>query len=219
MVFSHRPNLLKCLATLFLFGSLAFAETVPLQQDQWLVLPFSKIKPNQVSFADGQMKILVRDSAGPVVYKLPEVKSITGFHVKGHYSGGKSAETGPFDEDSVLRFGVVAEGKQTLSGAKRWFAPAWVKKLFQLAPKGAGIDKIHFYGLTNRLSLKGKIRTHPKSDLMLESLVMHIEKDGDFDFSFQFNEPIRAVGLWLSADGDDTHSTFTTTLTSIELNK
>ena len=50
MVFSHRPNLLKCLATLFLFGSLAFAETVPLQQGQWLVLPFSKIKPNQVSF-------------------------------------------------------------------------------------------------------------------------------------------------------------------------
>jgi hypothetical protein len=219
MVFSHRPNLLKCLATLFLFSSLALAETVPLQQDQWLVLPFSKIKPNQVSFADGKMKLSVQSSAGPVVYKLPEAKTITGFHLKGHYSGGKAVESGAFDEDSMLRFGVVAEGTQTLSGPKRWFAAAWVKKLFQLAPPGAGIDKIHFFGLTNRRDLLGKNRTHPKSDLMLESLVVHIEKSGDFDFSFQFKEPIRTVGLWLSADGDDTQSTFTTTLTSIELNK
>lgn len=203
---------------LLLFCLMANGDSVPLEQAAWVSLKFNKIKGNQVTFSKNKLRIEVQESAGPVVHKLPQVLSLSGFRVKGHLSGIKAVESGEFDEDSILRVGIVAEGKQTLSGPRRWIAADWVKKLFQLAPAGAGIDRIHFFAITNRPNLVGKHRLNPKSELITETIALGFVKEGDFDFSYRFKESVRAVGLWLSVDGDDSKSNFSTILTSIELN-
>ncbi len=209
---------MNALLVILLFNVVASAESISLAQSSWLSLKFNKIEANQVVFADNQLRIDVKASAGPVVHKLPKPLTALGFRVKGSVSGKKVVESSPFDEDSFLRVGVVAAGKQTLSGPRRWLAAAWVKKLFELAPPGSGIDKIHFFAITNRPDLVGKTRTHPKSDLIVETIVHSLSDTGDFDFTYRFKEPIQAVALWLSVDGDDSKSSFSTTLSKIELN-
>lgn len=218
MVLDHWTGFLMIAVALSLVCFFARAESVPLEQIAWLSLKFNKIRANQVTFSENKIGIEVKQSGGPIVHKLTRTISVSGFRVRGHLSGVKAVESGPFDEDSILRFGLVVEGKQTLSGPRRWIAADWVKKLFELAPAKTGIDKIHFFSITNRPDLIGKYRLHPKSDLITETIVSSLTKEGDFDFTYQFKEPIRVVGLWLSVDGDDSKSNFSTILTSIELN-
>ena len=122
-----------------------------------------------------------------------------------------------FDEDSILRFGFVGIGNQTLTGPQKWFAADWVKKLFSLAPKGTGLDKIYFFNVTNRSELNGKSRLHPKSDLLVETVFAQHEKEGVFSFSKTLNSPIEAAAIWISIDGDDTQSEYETTISEIKL--
>lgn len=190
---------------------------VPLKENEWVVLSYDKIPANQVSFAGDQLTIKVKKSAGPIVHKLSPARKISEVIVRGKVTGVKQLETGPFDEDSSLRLGLVAVGTQTLSGPKRWFAADWVKKLFALAPEGTGLDKIYFYNLTNRQDFLGKQRAHPKSDLIDEKVVGIVEADGKFQLKQLNSVPTLAAALWISVDGDDTKSEFETAISEIQL--
>ncbi len=202
----------------FFVAPLCFAasEVVTFDKSSWVVLSYNKIPPNQVSFNDN-LKIQVQASAGPAVYKLASPKKVIGFTVKGKVLGSKLVETGDFDEDSILRVGLVGVGKQTLSGVKKLVAADWVKKLFALAPKGSGLDKIHFYNISNRNELFGKSRVHPQSELLLEKISKFFNKEGAFEFQVALEKPIETAAIWLSVDGDNSKSQFTTTISNIEL--
>jgi hypothetical protein len=100
------------------------------------------------------------------------------------------------------------------------FAPDWVKRMFALAPKGHGLDKIYFYSITSRNELLGKSRQHPKSKFMHEEYVFlapipagestdtAATKPVSMSISKKFATPIAAAGIWLSIDGDDSKSKF-----------
>ncbi len=191
--------------------------SVPLQKEDWVVLSFNRIPANQVSFDASGMQVAVKDSAGPVVHKFPSTRMVTEFSVKGKFRGNKKKESGDFDEDSALRMGFVAVGNKTLSGPKSWFAADWVKKLFALAPKNTGLSQIFFYNVTNRSSLVGKTRVHPSSDLMVESIFAMLPEDGEFNLNKKFSKPIETVALWISIDGDNSKSQYTTSIESITL--
>ncbi len=203
------------------FGGVAYSEeletSVPLQEQSWVTLAFDKIPANTVSFSRDALTVKVRSSAGPIVHKLMKTSKVVEIFVKGKVVGAKKIETNAFDEDSVLRFGLVAIGKRTLSGPKKWFAANWIKKLFALAPKGIGLDKIFFFNLTNRDNLVGKSRTHPKSDLIVESAFANIGQDGSFAARKRLERPIETSALWLSVDGDDTQSAFDTVISEIKI--
>lgn len=183
----------------------------------WAVLSYNKIPKNLVEFSNDELRVQVRSSAGPIVYKLPEVMRVYGIQVLGKFSGEKTVEGGAFDEDSILRIGLVATGKRTLSGPQRWFAADWVKKLFSLAPDGVGLDKIHFFNVTNRANLVGKSRSHPKSELIDETVSALITTTGPLEFSFDLKEPLQVAALWLSTDGDDTKSAFDISISELHL--
>jgi hypothetical protein len=191
--------------------------TLPLRQSDWIILPYRKIPPNQISFADGALSVEVKRSAGPVVHKLDRPSKLRSLSMKGKVVGKKLPETGSFDEDSALRLGLVAVGKRTLSGPQKWFAADWVKKLFKLVPADSGLDKIYFFNLTDREALVGKHRVHPKSDLIVENIVATADSSGGFDFTKQLDNPIETAAIWLSIDGDDTKSEFISTISEITL--
>lgn len=190
---------------------------VPLNAGAWVALSYNKIPANKVTFSDNSLSARVKSSAGPIVHKLSGTMKITEFLVKGKISGSKKIESGSFDEDSALRFGLVAVGQQTLSGPKKWFAADWVKKLFSLAPEGTGLDKIYFYNLTNRAELVGKSRAHPKSDLMVETILTEVNKSGSFELNRKLDSPVASAAIWISIDGDDSKSEYETTISEIKL--
>ncbi len=194
------------------------ATSLQLTSDKWLALAYSKIPKNQVHFNKATFKVKVAKSAGPIVYKLDKKEKINSFQVKAKLTGNKKSEKTDFDEDSVLRFGLVGVGEKTLSGVKKLFAADWVKKLFSLAPEGTGLDKIYFYNITNRPELVGKKRQHPKSDLIVETISKNITSDGEFDLNVDLENTIESVAIWLSIDGDDTASEFELEIMQIVLN-
>lgn len=202
----------RCLA-------LAEMELIPLKPASWVVLSYgSKIPANEVSFSDGRLTIRVNRSAGPVAYKIEVPRKVLGFKVTGVWKGQKKTEAGDFDEDSILRFGLVATGTQRLTGLKKFLAADWAKKLFELAPADTGLDKIYFFNVTNRPSLAAKARSHPKSDLLREANALIVEKPGAFELMKQLDAPLEVAAIWLSVDGDDTASEFETTIMEIQLN-
>jgi hypothetical protein len=210
---------LKWAITISIFASIAQASDsnlyVPLTEKAWTLLAFNNIPKNSVDFIDQQIKVKVKGSAGPLIFKLPKLTKITEFSIKGKITGSKKVELEKFDEDSVLRFGLVAAGTKFLSGPKKWLAADWVKKLFELAPSGVGLDKIYFYNFTNRNELINQKRVHPKSDLIEESISFLQTQEGSFSIRKKLDSPINTAALWLSIDGDDTISEYETQLSEI----
>jgi hypothetical protein len=180
-------------------------------------LSFSKIKPNAVSFSGTEMVINVNKSSAPLVYLLPEVNLVKSFKVVGKIKGKKTLENSLFDEDSILRFGLVGVGSQRLTMVQKLFAADWVKKLFSLVPPNSGLDKVYFFNTTNRSELIGKSRKYPSSDLLFENFVTLVNAEGDFEMNVIVDPPVKTAALWLSLNGDLANSTFEVTLKEIVL--
>lgn len=184
----------------------------------WTELEFRKIPPNQVTFSGEGIAIKVKESASPLVYKLPKIVLISQVEVELEINGELKPQSAGFAEDSAFRLGLVAAGKQTLSRIQKLFAPAWVEKLFSLAPAGVGLDKIYFLNVGEEDQQIGQLRIHPKSELMSEEIVT-LRKKGQRQIRFTkaFDPALSTAALWISVDGDDTKSEFTTTVRKISL--
>lgn len=179
----------------------------------WTTLSFDNIPPNEVSVADGALRISVDASASPLVYKFDEPVLVSGVTVVAEWSGvlrvPAGAEQGSKGaDDFVLKFGIVESGKQTLNWFQRRIAADWIRELFALAPEGSGVERILFLSTTQSRSQLGSSRTHPLSDLLHERRIRHLDGPGRFTLTDRFDEPVKTLGLWISSDGDDTGSSF-----------
>jgi hypothetical protein len=159
-------------------------------------------------------------SAGPIVLPLGGPTLVREVHVAGQVTGtllttpDRQGEAGA--DDFTLRVGLVEAGSRRPGFLERRFAPAWVRRLFDLAPPGEGVGRIRFFNLGLHASQIGWQRTHPLSDLLFEHIVAAPGEDGVFAFSARAPEaPVLAV--WLSADGDDTRSTFSVRIDRLDL--
>ncbi len=205
---------------LFLMAALA----IPLNSaDNWQVLQFSGLKPNKVYFTDKGLKVSVDKSASPIIYPFKKAIYIESIHLKGELSqlinfkpqqiqGQKSLD------DYTLRLGLVIEGTKKLSFAQKLIAPAWVKKLYSLAPKGTGVDHIKFINATEQPKLLNTHRTHPLTKLFKESNPWLIDKSGVFDLKYTLPKAQKVIALWISIDGDDTKSSFEVKINEINFN-
>lgn len=191
-------------------------EVISLKSSDWRSLAFNKIPANRVSFTDGSITIEVNKSASPLVHALPTPQKIKGFKVKGRVEGKLHSPTQGFEEDSFLRFGLILTGSKTLNRVQRLFAASWVKLLFEMAPKDRGLEKISFFNLTDQSARLSSFRIHPSSELMEEYVHTLIQPDGEFTMVHEFEDETEIAGIWISSDGDDTQSSFTTTLDLIE---
>lgn len=200
---------------------LAILLAVPLTlAGTWETLAFRGIPPNQVAFGGDGLEIRVTASAGPVVWPLPQPTLVGRLRVSGMLSGQlntSSARQGQKGaDDFALRVGLVESGTRRPSFVERRLAPAWVRRLFALAPDGEGVGQIRFFNLGLDASQIGWQRVHPLSDLMRETVVAVPESDGRFALDVDTGG-LRTLAVWLSADGDDTRSTFTVRVQRIEL--
>ena len=192
---------------------------VPLDHASWTLLSYNNLASHQVSYVSG-MKISVDGSAGPLVHKFlvpVPVKSlsVTALLSRNIQTSLQLGSSGA--DDFPLRIGFIVAGKKRLNFMQRMGAADWVKKLYAVAPEGAGIEKIVFLNFTAK-GQKASFtkRNHPKSDLM-EELVVGEFKQGRLDQKIKVDIKNDVLGLWISVDGDDTKSTFETTIQKIIL--
>lgn len=188
----------------------------------WEVLNFSRIPPNEVTFGAAGLRIDVRRSAGPVVYPLAAPVTVSRVKARGFVSQplalsapGVQGQSG--SDDYAVRVGLVEAGTRRLGRIQRVAAAAWVKRLFALAPVGAGISQVRFLNVAEPGGPIGVARRHPASDLLYEQVVTTLDAQRRFVIDHQLERPTQVVALWLSSDGDDTASTFSVTLEQLEL--
>lgn len=192
---------------------------VPLDQASWTLLSYKNLPSHQISYTSG-MKISVESSAGPLVHKFTTPRSIKSLSVsallsKNIQTTSKLGSSGA--DDFPLRIGLIVAGKKRLNFMQRMAAPEWVKKLYAVAPEGAGIEKILFLNFTaHGQEASFTKRTHPKSELMEERVVGDF-KEGRLEQKIEVDLKSDILGLWISIDGDDTKSKFETTLQRIIL--
>jgi hypothetical protein len=191
------------------------------EQTNWQVLKYSRLPPHRVRFSSAGLEMAVESSAMPLIYALPERQRVNGIRVKGRVEGALRIPPGRQGEekfdDYVFRIGLVEPGERTLNFAQRQLAAAWVRKLFELAPKGSGISKIHFFNVGAEKAHIGRQRQHPLSELIVEQVVTVPRADGRFDFVHTLERPLETIAVWLSSDGDDSGSKFTVLVEHLEL--
>ena len=206
------------LNTLVLAGAIA----LPVQQaGNWQLLEFDRLKANDVTFTREGMMVKVDQSASPIIYPLDGPKTVARVSVTGNLSdllnlpANTQGQKG--NDDFSLKVGLVVAGEKTLNPVQRLFSAKWIKTLFDLAPKGTGVEKIYFLNAVQEKNLLGQQRQHPLSELIYENNVWLLDKTGDFTLSYSLEAPQQVIAVWLSIDGDDTRSRYTTTIKSLEL--
>lgn len=195
---------------------------VPLDRGNgWQVLTYDGIPRHETRFSDAGLQIVVARSASPVVYRLPAPLRVRRLHVRGRIDGrlnvtaARQGQRG--HDDFAMRVGLVEPGDRRLRGVARLFTPEWLRQLHDLAPPGTGISQVRFFNLGVAGTRIGTRRRHPLSDLLHEEIVATPNHDGTFEISASFDRPLTTIALWISADGDDTGSSFVVTLERIEV--
>lgn len=207
----------------WVFASCAGALSVPVDDlAGWQVLSFRSIPANVVLADKTGLRVDVNASASPLVYPLPAPAQVARVRVRARWSGALDVPSGSVQgdtgaDDFVLKLGLVEAGDETLNWFQKRIAAKWVRTLFELAPRGSGIRRIHFLSTTQQADLLGTSRVHPLSDLLRESRFQVLDGPGRFELDVALPEAADVVALWISADGDDTGSRFSLLIESIEL--
>lgn len=195
----------------------------PSRQKEWTQIRFDNLPANKVKFSNDGLSVEVDKSASPLIFPLKNTLTVKQVRVRAQVTGGltftKDQKQGSKEaDDFVFRLGLVKPGKKTLSFLQRAVASKWVIELFKLAPKGSGIEHIEFINVPSTSELTGSTRKHPLSDLFLETFIEPINQNGQIDFLYTFKEPIKAVAIWLSIDGDNTKSSYKIHISEIIIN-
>lgn len=192
------------------------------QPADWTPLSFRGIPPLNHTIAKDSITLRVVQSAGGIVRPLPagtHVKTITiRGRIEGQLNTRAAARWQEENDDALLRVGLIHAGGKPLNALQRTAAPGWIRTLDDVLCKaGRGPARIDNLLLTPHADWVGKSRQHPKMKQVHERFAAAPGKNGTFTLTSTFDEPIDALGLWLMADGDNTESTFTVTITGIEL--
>lgn len=202
--------------------TLALLLVIPLTTGAgWEVLRYRGIPPHVVDFRADGLRIEVDGSAAPIVYPLASPARVLGLRAEGQLVGAlrtdaqRQGQRGA--DDYALRIGLVEVGTRRPGWVERTMAPAWVRRLFALAPPNLGIAGIRFFNVAVSPAQVGRSRTHPASDLITERIVAAPDATGRISVTVDLDAPIETTAIWISADGDDTRSRFTLTLDRLEL--
>jgi len=201
---------------------LASVIALPLHDlDNWQLLKYSNLPANRVEFRDQGMLVSVDRSASPIVYPLDTVRRVTRVSVAGELTGlldidpGRQGQQG--EDDFSLKVGLVIAGDKRLNMFQRMVSADWVKTLYGLAPADTGIDRILFLNAVQDESQLGQRRLHPLSDLIHERNVWVLDRSGPFELHYDLQAPLDVVAVWLSIDGDDSRSTYSTLISRLSL--
>lgn len=188
----------------------------------WHALQFRGIPPIQHSMKGGKITLEVKNSAGGLVRRLPKETQVKSFILTGNVKGELKVEADRLwekdQDDAFLRVGLIVAGGRSLGRLERLVAPAWVVTMNDvLCADGRAPSAIRSHLLVPHAKWIGKQRPNPQMKQLVDHIVATPDADGRFTMRVDLPEALDLVGLWLMADGDDSGSTFTVEIDSLEL--
>lgn len=188
----------------------------------WQSLQFRRIPPIETQLTEGRLTLKVQSSAGGLVRQLPKGTRVQSLIVTGSVEGELKVDADRLwqkgHEDAYLRVGLIVAGGRPLGRLERLIAPAWIVTLDEvLCADGRAPSAIHNQLLVPHAAWIGQQRPNPHMAQLVDHMVATPDANGRFTLRVDLPEALELVGLWLMADGDDSGSTFTVTVDSLEL--
>lgn len=203
------------------FSQLVWADSVTqdivLEEQSFEHIQFGKIKANNFVFDEQGLRIKVNDSASFLMQSFETVRKIKRVRFQWKLSGKvltKDAEHESQREgdDAILKLGLLIKSDDILFNP---FVPSWLKTVRQNL-KFSSKDMI--YLVANAKHAAGDLWVSAYNErVTMISVSSVVDKQGWNQASHVFVQPVEVVALWLMADGDDTHSSFSTQVKEIQI--
>lgn len=204
----------------FLYASVSVSyagEAVSLALGEFKKIPFKKIPPTINHYQNGVLTFSVDKSASALLLPFKKVRLLKGIRFKWKRKGNLlvksvSQERSKDGDDSYFRLGLMISGKPP---TVPFFASAWVKLTasYMSLPSNKMI-----YMTVSSKSPAGSRWLSPYSSNISNIVINKSVESGKFHSEYKkFSQPLKVVGLWLMADGDDTGSKFTTQIKELIL--
>ena len=189
------------------------AEQIVLDKNYFEHIHFKRIRPNTVTFNNDTIHFEVTKSASFLLLAFDDVKSI--HKVSFQWSANGTLNKNSIDheitrkgDDAWLRVGLIIEGPQ--EDIPEPLLPRWMKQVRKTLRYTSGSM---IYLIPGAMHPPGETWKSPFSSKidMVSVGGIHTD-DGWYRVSHEFTRPVKTVGLWIMADGDNTGSTFNSRL-------
>lgn len=193
---------------------------IPLDLNYWKEIKFDNIQKNKVQNIKSSLSIEVNNSSSILIYNFKTPKKFKKILLEGNLVGNlnfKNNQGKDSFDDFTLKIGFIVLGNKKLTGLKKLFAPDWIINLHKIFPKTFGLSHLELFVGVIDLHLLKTSRLHPLSNFFHENFVFDLSKEGRFKLESSVNKEFESIGLWLSADGDNSKSKFNIKIHSLEL--
>ena len=122
-----------------------------------------------------------------------------------------AAESSKDGDDAVLRLGILVAGEPPMIP---FLAPVWVKSVRDVLKAPA--NRMFFVEVGTKHPEGSRWPDPYNDDIMIFSAKNTVGSAGCRQAEITFDASLAVVGLWIMADGDNTKSSFQTTLKAVE---
>jgi hypothetical protein len=195
------------------------AEVISLQADKLEHIQFKKITANRISYQDQQLQIDVDNSASILMLPFDTVKQIDQVTFEWRSESGPLSkdlqhELERSGDDAVFKLGLLLKSDNDSINP---FVPAWLKRVRELL-KYPSEEMIYLVAGARHPAGERWLSPYNKRITMV-SVASRDIGSGWRQSTFQSEQPLKVVALWLMADGDNTHAEFGVTIRNIVLKK
>lgn len=173
-------------------------------------IKFDKIDANEVMLSGDELRISVDSSASFMMLGFEEVQTVTGVNLLWRSEGQPALRDAEHErskdgDDAVLKMALLLEGEYR---GIDWFLPDWIEEARSRMHHES--DEL-FYVVAASSNAPGENWGNPYNDnILMMPMQQSSAAEGRTLSSLRFDEPLRVVGIWLMADGDNTGSSFET---------
>lgn len=208
-------------ASIFLQSKSIIAATedtvVSLQAEDFEHIEFRKIKANAYSYGNQQLQIDVDSSASFLMKPFDAVKKVKKVSFDWQSEGLLKVEDAQHElkrsgDDAIFKLGLLLKSEGALPNP---FLPSWMKRVQGLL-KFPSENMINLVADARHVPGRQWLSPYNKRVTMI-SLSSVPDHQGWMRASYQFEQPVEIVAIWLMADGDNTSSRFTTRIKNIVL--
>ena len=190
---------------------------VPLDVARFAHISMGDAPPTGYRNSGSALVMQVRSSASYLLLPLAAPQTVRGVQLRWRSAGARRVRTAAAEEtkagdDHLLRVGLILAGDAPSIPP---FAPAWVKTIRErlTSPSNRMI-----YLVAGARHAPGSRWRNPYADSIDNvALPTAVAGDGWTRSAIVLDRPVEVVGLWLMADGDDSGSSFETTLAELQL--
>lgn len=183
----------------------------------FIPITFEDIPATRYEQKDGYIAITVDRSASFLLKAFDSVKEVKKVRLQWRSEGELNIHTaelakGKKGDDAKIRIGLLLEGEPSFIP---FFVPDWLEEVNRhlKAPSNGLV-----YVVSGVPIPSGEHWPSPYADeISMFSAFNRILEDGWTESIYEFKTPLKIVGLWIMADGDNSESRFQTDLRALEL--